>query len=215
MRLNDYVRVVQRRWWVVLLVVAIAAGSTYLLSSRQPVRYRSTQLVLVQPSRADFGLTEAGRMLLNPMVVYLNSTLIAQRVIDELGLIITPAALLSDVTIGSDTLRLVVQIDVESGDAQIGEAVAEAWGNVLIDYRERLNQSGAREDRVFASLPDRPTSAQIAPQPVLLTAAATVLGLLIGLLIAFALEFIDSATIRRRQDFREGDLPVLAAIPEK
>lgn len=214
MRLSDYTRVLVRRWWVILLLIVLAAAGTYVLSSRQPAEYRSTQLVLIQPSRADFGLTEAGRLLLNSMVVYLNSSIIAQQIIDDLQLTTTSDALLGSVTLAPDTLRLVVQIDVDSTDVETGEAVAEAWGRALIDYRNRQNQTVAREDRVLAMLPDKPSTTQIAPQPVLLTAAAAVLGLILGLALAFALDFIESAVIRRREDFAAGDLPLLAAIPK-
>jgi len=214
MRLTDYTRVLLRRGWVILLLTALAVVGTYVLSSRQPAEYRSTQLVLIQPSRADFGLTEAGRLLLNSMVVYLNSSIIAQQIIDDLQLTATADSLLSKVTLAPDTLRLVVQIDVDSTDIETGEAIAEAWGRALIDYRNRQNQTVAREDRVLAMLPDRPSSAQIAPQPVLLTAAAAVLGLILGIALAFALEFVESAIIRRREDFTAEDLPLLAAIPK-
>ncbi|MBK8138775.1 MAG: hypothetical protein IPK52_23670 [Chloroflexi bacterium] len=214
MRLTDYTRVLVRRWWVILLLTVLAAAGTYVLSSRQPAEYRSTQLVLIQPSRADFGLTEAGRLLLNSMVVYLNSSIIAQQIIDDLQLTTTSDALLSKVTLAPDTLRLVVQIDVDSTDIETGEAVAEEWGRALIDYRNRQNQTVAREDRVLAMLPDKPSTSQVAPQPVLLTVAAAVLGLILGIALAFALDFIESAVIRRREDFAAGDLPLLAAIPK-
>lgn len=213
MNLSDYTRVLFRRWWVIVLLTGIAAVSAYFLSSRQPPMYRSTQLVLIQPSRADFGLTEAGRLLLNSMVVYLDSSRIAQRIIDDLQLPTNADALMADKTIAPDTLRLVVQIDVDSTDIPTGEAVAEAWGQALIDYRNRLNQTVAREDRISAELPDKPRSTQIAPQPGLLTAAAAVLGLILGIAAAFLLEFLESAVIRRREDFDRSDIPLLAAIP--
>lgn len=214
MHLSDYTRVLARRWWVIVLLTGIAAVSAYLLSSRQPPMYRSTQLVLIQPSRADFGLTEAGRLLLNSMVVYLDSSRIAQQIIDDLQLATNAGALMDNKTIAPDTLRLVVQIDVDSTDIQTGEAVAEAWGNALIEYRNQLNQTAAREDRISAILPDRPSSTQIAPQPVLLTAAAAVLGMILGIAAAFGLEFLESAVIRRREDFAQSDMTLLASIPK-
>lgn len=214
MRLSDYTRVLFRRWWVILLLTGIAAVSAYLVSSRQPPMYRSTQLVLIQPSRADFGLTEAGRLLLNSMVVYLDSSRIAQQIIDDLQLPTNADALMANKTIAPDTLRLVVQIDVDSTDIPTGEAIAASWGQALIDYRNRVNQQVAREDRISAELPDKPRTTQIAPQPVLLTAAAAVLGLILGIAAAFGLEFLESAVIRRRDDFTHSDITLLGSIPK-
>ena len=107
MTLRDALMIVARRWWVVVLLMVIAGGSTYVLSKRQTPIYRSTQLVLVQPSRSDFGLTEASRLLLNPLVVYLDSSRIAAKIIDDLQLPYTPQQLMESKTIAPDTLRMV------------------------------------------------------------------------------------------------------------
>ncbi|KXK48304.1 MAG: hypothetical protein IT298_10715 [Chloroflexi bacterium] len=214
MLLSDYLRALARRWWLIVLVAVIAAVGAYVLTSRQPAVYRSTQLVLIQPSRADFGLTEAGRLLLNSMVVYLDSSLIAQQIIDDLQLPTNAQTLMDNKTIAPDTLRLVVQIDVDNGDPAAGEAIAEAWGQALVDYRSRQNQTVAREDRVLALLPDRPTTTQVAPQPMLLTAAAAVLGLIVGVALALALESVESVIVRRREDFRADGINLLAVVPK-
>lgn len=214
MTLRDAVMILVRRWWVIVVLMAIAGGSTYVLSSRQTPVYRSTQLVLVQPSRSDFGLTEASRLLLNPLVVYLDSSRIAAKIIDDLQLPYTPQQLMAAKTIAPDTLRLVIQIDVDLEDVATAEAVAEAWGQALVEYRNQQNQAASREDRVLAILPDVPVSQQIAPQSTLNTAAAVLLGLILGIVAAFGIEFIESAVIRRRQDFDKLTLPVLGSIPE-
>lgn len=214
MTLRDAIMIVLRRWWVVILLMLIAGGSTYVLSSRQTPVYRSTQLVLVQPSRSDFGLTEASRLLLNPLVVYLDSSRIAAQIIDDLQLPYTPQQLMGSKTIAPDTLRMVIQIDVDLEDVATAEAVAIAWGQALVEYRNQQNQAVAREDRVLAILPDVPVSQQIAPQATLNTAAAVLLGLILGIVAAFGIEFIESAVMRRRDDLNKLTLPVLGSIPE-
>lgn len=214
MTLRDAVMILIRRWWVIVILTVLAGGSTWLLSSRQAPVYRSTQLVLLQPSRSDFGLTEASRLLLNPLVVYLDSSRIAAKIIDDLQLPYTPQQLMGAKTIAPDTLRMVIQIDVDLEDLATAEAVAQAWGQALVEYRNQQNQAVSREDRVLAILPDIPASQQIAPRSVLNTAAAVILGLILGIIAAFAIEFIESAVMRRRDDFEKLNLPVLGAIPE-
>lgn len=214
MTLRDAVMVVVRRWWLVAALALIAAGSAYVLSRLQKPVYRATQLVLIQPSRSDFGLTEASRLLLNPMVVYLDSSQIAAKIIDDLQLTYTPQQLTERKTIAPDTLRMVIQIDVDLEDVDMAQAVARAWGAALVEYRNQQNQAAAREDRVLALLPDVPAVQQIAPQPVLNTVAALLLGALLGIVAAFGVEFIESAVLRRRDDLDALALPVLAVIPE-
>jgi len=216
MKLTDYVGIVVRRWWVIALVVLIAAGSAYVVSSRQPAVYRATQLILIQPSRSDFGLTEASRLLLEPAVVYLNSTLRAQEIIDELQLPLTAQNLTERTTIASDSLRMVIQVDVDMPAPDLAARVAQGWGQRLVEYRQQQNQTVAREDRVVALLPDVPQTAQIQPQPLIVTVAAALLGLLVGVMLVYGLAFLESGHIHTRDDLelRVG-VSVMASIPKE
>lgn len=216
MKLADYVRIAVRRWWVIALLVVVAAGSAYLFSSRQPAVYRSTQLILIQPSRSDFGLTEASRLLLEPAVVYLSSTLRAQEIIDELQLPLTAQDLTGRTTIASDSLRMVIQVDVDMPDPDLGARIAQGWGQRLVEYRQQQNQTVAREDRVVALLPDVPQTAQIQPQPLIITIAAALLGFLLGVVLVYVLEFLESGNIRTRDDLERAiGVSVVASIPKE
>lgn len=216
MQLTDYARIVLRRWWIIALMVIVTAGSAFFISSQQTPLYRSTQIILFQPSRADFGLTEASRSLLASAVVYLDSSRIAAQVIEELELPMTPEQLIDNVTFAPDNLSLTVQIDVDTTEPELfGEPIAEAWGEVMVDFRNQQNQLSANEDNVRALLPDDPQSEQIAPNLVINVGAGVILGLLLGLVIVLALEFLESSIIRRRDDLERAlTLPVLATIPD-
>ena len=82
MNLIDYGRILLRRGWIILLLAVIAAGSAYLLTSRQTPEYTASQRVLIQPARTDNGLTLAVIQLMNSYQVYLDSSERAQEVID-------------------------------------------------------------------------------------------------------------------------------------
>ncbi len=214
MRFTDYALIVLRRWWLIALLMLIAAGSAYVLSSRQPAVYRSTQLILIVPTRSDFGLTEASRLLLEPNVVYLDSSLRASAIIDDLALNMTPQQLTEAATIAADSQRMVIQVDVDTPDPDTSARIAEAWGQQLVEYRRQQNQRAAQSDRVEAVLPDVPSTRQVAPEPVFNAVAGAILGLILGLVLAFVLEFIESAVIRSRADLERGaGLVVLSSIP--
>ncbi|GAB4525313.1 MAG: hypothetical protein OHK0046_41020 [Anaerolineae bacterium] len=215
MSLTEYLRILVRRGWIMILLAVVIAASAYLYSRQQTPVYRATQLVLIQPSRTDFGLTEASRLLLNSLVVYLNSRERAQEIIDELRLDMTPGQLLSNTTTNADQLRLTIQIDVDSTDPEIATQVARAWGQELVDYRNRLNQEALRADHVNADLVDFPAAGQQSPRPFILAAAGGILGLLLGGIVVFILEYLESIVVRRGDDIeRAMELPVLASIPE-
>ncbi len=213
MSLIEYGRLLVRRGWIIVLLAAIAGGSAYFLSQRQTPVYRATQLVLIQPSRNDLGLAEATIRLINSYVVYLDSTEIAQQVIDALTLDMTAPALLDSVTIVPDRDRLTVQIDVDHPDPALAERIAQSWGQKLVDFRQRENQTVRQEDRINALLPDKARSGLFAPRPTINAIAGAVLGAVLGGVIVFALEYLESSIVRRREDIERLDLAVLATVP--
>ncbi len=196
-----------------LLLAIIVGGSAYFFSRQQTPVYRATQFVLIQPSRTDFGLTEASRLLLNPLAVYLNSQVRAQEIIDTLRLDMTAGQLIGNTTIAANQLNLTIQIDVDSADQTLAGQLARSWGQSLINYRNQLNQDARREDHVNANFVDTPQIGQQSPRPRIMALAGAILGLLLGGVVIFVLEYLESGIVRRADDLERAALPVLATIP--
>jgi capsular polysaccharide biosynthesis protein len=213
MNLIDYGRILVRRGWIIILLALICAGSAYVLSRGQDPVYRATQRVLVQPTRADLSLTQSSKTLLAQYAAYLDSEFIAQRVIDNLRLDMTPGQLKSAITIAPLEISLEIQIDADLPDIALAGSVARAWGEQLVRFREMQNQQARREDRIDAVLQDNPAIALLRPRPTLNAVAGAILGVLLGGVIVFVLEYLESNIIRRREDVERTDLPVLASIP--
>jgi capsular polysaccharide biosynthesis protein len=215
MNLIDYGRILLRRGWIMVLLAAIAAGGAYYLASKQTPTYRSIQKVLIQPARIDLSLTESSKSLLANLSEFLNSSYRAAEVIETLKLDMTPQQLLANVDIIPVPLSLSIEIGVDLQDAEMANRVAKAWGERLVLYREQENQKNRREDQVNALLQDEPSVSLLGPRPLINAAAGAVLGLLLGGIIVFVLEYLESSVVHRREDLERGiDLPVLAAIPE-
>jgi capsular polysaccharide biosynthesis protein len=213
MNLTEYARILWRRGWIIVILAVIAAASAYYLSTQQTTIWRATQRVLVQPTRADLGLTESATRLLNQYAAYLDSERIAQRVIDTLNLDMLAPDLKRMVTIAAIQLSLQIQIDADMAQPEVAAAVARQWGLELEDFRNRANQEARREDRIDATLQDNPQLSILQPRPTINAAAGAILGILIGGIIVFVLEFLESNLVRRREDIERAELPVLAMIP--
>jgi capsular polysaccharide biosynthesis protein len=212
--LTEYVRILARRGWIMLLLAVIAGGSAYFLSREQEPVYRASQVVLIQPSRFDLGITEASVRLLNSLAVYIDTETIAQSVIEDLKLDMKAGELKSNVTIAPDQLRLTIQIDVDNKDPQVASNVALAWGRKLEAYRNEQNRLARREDYVIAIPIDTPVISQKSPRPKITGAAGAILGLLVGGVIVFVLEYLESSVVRRSEELeRMINAPVLASIP--
>lgn len=215
MSLYEYGRIILRRGWIVLLLAVLAAASAFILSRQITPTYRASQVILIQPARNDLGLTEATTRLMNSYQVYLNSSRIAQQVIDGLQLDMTPGDLLGNITIQSNRDNLTVQIDVDLEDCAIASRVANAWGEQLVIYRNTQNQTVRIEDRIDAISADNPKCpTSTTPNVTINAVAGGLLGALIGVVLVFVLEYLESSVVRRRDDLeRTVDLPVLATIP--
>lgn len=214
MNLIDYGRILVRRGWIIVLLAVIAAGSAYFLTSRQTPQWKASQVVLIQPARTDNGLTLAVIQLMNSYQVYLNSSERAQEVIDTLRLDMLPDDLKSKAEFAVNRDTLTIQIDVTLPDAQIASDVARTWGELLVQYRIQQNQTVQQADRVSAVLPDKASIAPAGTRPPIAAAAGALLGMLLGGVIVFVLEYLESSIIRRREDVERLELPVLTTIPD-
>lgn len=215
MNLIDYGRLLVRRGWIMVLLAVLAAGAAYVISTQIAPVYRASQLVLIVPNRNDLGLTDATQRLMNSYVVYLRSSSRAQEVIDALRLDRDAGALIGNVQIQAFRDNLTVQIDVDLENASDAQRIANEWGNVLIRYQETENQTRRQEDRIRALLPDGASVGLLRPRPSLNAAIGGVLGFIIGAVIVFILEFLESSIIRRREDLeRVLEIPVLATLPD-
>ncbi|MCK6579030.1 MAG: hypothetical protein L6Q98_13085 [Anaerolineae bacterium] len=215
MSLIDYGRILFRRGWIMLLLAAVAAVSAYALSRIQTPLYRATQLVLIQPARADLGLAEGLLREINSYQVFLSSSERAQEVIDALQLDMLADSVLGATQITVNRENLTVQIDVTLENGDLAAQVARQWGDLFAEYRERDNQIRRQEDRVRAILPDKAIYTLYSPRTALNVIAGAVLGFLLGGVLVFVLEYLESAIVHRREDVeRLFDQPLLAAIPD-
>jgi len=215
MNLTDYVRILMRRGWIIILAAALTAGSGYVFSKLQQPVYRATQKILIKPARTDFGLTQTIKQLINSWATRLDTELRAKDAIDALKLDMTPGQLKGMVSITPDLNTLLINIDVDMKDGETANRVAATYGEQFIDWRNQENQPLRLEDRINAELLDAPHYALFRPATAVNVAAGALLGLLIGGIAVFVLEYLDSNVVRRASDVeRFLQLPILGTLPD-
>jgi capsular polysaccharide biosynthesis protein len=214
MSLLDYGRVIIRRGWIIILAILITASAAYIYSRTQTVEYKATQKVSIIASRNDFGLVETLRNVMRNYVEYLYTDLRAAEVIERLELDMTPSELRQNITINSDPTTQIIQIDAEMKDGETAAAVANTWGQLLVEFRNQRNSDLRREDRIEAELLDYPTFGQSKPNTRTNVLAAAVLGVLLGGIVIFALEFLEANILHTPEELERWlDKPILATIP--
>ncbi|MCO5186931.1 MAG: hypothetical protein M9918_01825, partial [Anaerolineae bacterium] len=126
-----------------------------------------------------------------------------------------PMALLGDVTIAPATDSNLIQIDVENSDPNLANDIARVWGDQLIQFRNNENAGLREEDRIKAQFLDDPQAGLAGPNTKINVAAGAVFGFLLGVILVFILEWIESGIIRRSEDIeRYLGIPVIGTIPK-
>jgi capsular polysaccharide biosynthesis protein len=212
--LSDYLRILRQKGWLIILLAVLTAGAAFAFSKVQTPVYESSLRMLVQPARTDFGQAQAAKQLLRGYVQWIRSSYRAAAVIDELSLDMTPGQLLSDVDVASDDSSFLVQINVENSDPDLANDIARTWGNIFIQWRVDDNASQRKEDRVDVEFIDDPQAGLARPNTKINAAAGFILGGLLGLIVIFAWEWLESGVVRRSEDIeRYLDIPVIGNIP--
>lgn len=214
MELQDYFRILKRRGWIIILLMVMTAAAAFAFSKLQTEIFKSSVEILIQPARADFGLTQSAKWLLRSYVAWLDTDTRAQEVIDLLSLDRLPGDLRSDVKIASDESRFVIQINVEDPDGDLANDVAQAWTDLFLQWRNAENDKQRKEDRVEAIQLDPPRYGLARPKWKVNVLAGAILGALVGGGAIFILEWIESGVMRRPEDIeRYLELPLLGTIP--
>lgn len=216
MELRDYLRILRQRGWIIILLAVLTAAAAFGFSRMQTEMYKSTLNLLVRPSRTDFGQSQAAKVLLDSYKVWLESSYRAQAVIDELKLDMTAGELLGDVEVASDSLSLMLTLAVENSDPNVANDIARTWGNQLIRWQQQENERNRQEDRITIEFRDDPQAGLDRPRTRINTAAGAVFGALLGVIVIFVLEWVESGVVRRSEDIeRYLEIPVIGTIPNQ
>jgi capsular polysaccharide biosynthesis protein len=214
MKLQEYIRILRRRGWIILLAAVVTAASALVFSRLQTPIYRSSIEVSIQPARADFGLTQSAKWLLNSYATVMWSKPYAQEVIDRLNLMRVAEDLKGNVTFATDDNRMVILIDVDDHDGEVANDIANTWASLLVEWRDEQNSLQNKQDRVFAQIIEYAAYRQLRPRTTINVAAGGVFGVAIGALVVFVLEWLDAGVVRDPGKLeQEIGLPVLGTIP--
>jgi capsular polysaccharide biosynthesis protein len=213
MQLREYLKVVSERWWVILLTALIAAATAYGFAKTQTPIYRSS-VKLEVTGRIDYGQILAIGQLLRQIAARVETTAVANAVDEQLRLDLGPDAILEKVHTQAFPDTIQIQIDVDDVDPIRSEQIAFALATVVKERQDALMAPVPQQERINLGIVDRPSAPRLFwPQTRILMMAAGLLGLLVGVVLAFVLDYLDD-TIKDPEDVeRYMSLPTLGSIP--
>lgn len=198
---------------LVILSVSISGVVSYFFMT--PIYQASTQ-ILVNQSKSDqtaaynFNEVQTNLQLINTYNVIMKSPVILDKVIEDLNLNMTVGQLTEKISVQSEKDSQVVNVSVQDENPKMATAIANKVADVFQEDIVGIMKVDNVSVLAKANLSDKPSP--IKPQPILNMIIACVIGLLVGVGLAFLLEYMDN-TIKSEQDIEKLlGLPVLGGI---
>jgi len=214
LKIQDYIDVLRRRGWIIILAVVITAVSAFVFSKLRTPVYRASMEVSIQLARPDLGLTQSAKQLLSSYANVMWSEKQADSVIRTLGLYMDPRDLKGDVKIVADDSIMVIKIDVDNSDGELANQIANTWAQLLVQWRDEQNARQDKQDRVFAEIIDLASYSLLRPKTSINVAAGGILGVVLGTLVVFAVEWLEAGVIHDPAALEaETGLTIIGMIP--
>lgn len=179
-----------------------------------PIYQASTQLLVNQSkseqSAYNIAEVQTNLQLINTYNVIIKSPAILELVIKDLKLDMTVGELTQKITVQNETNSQVVNLSVQDSNAKTAAKIANKTAEVF--QTEIVKIMNVDNVSILAKADVLEQASPIKPKPLLNVAIALVVGLMIGVGLAFLLEYFDN-TIKDEQEIEKLlGLPVLGVI---
>ncbi|HEY7065767.1 MAG TPA: Wzz/FepE/Etk N-terminal domain-containing protein [Chloroflexota bacterium] len=213
MQLREYAAVLRKAWWLIALTAAVTALSAVGFAKLQQPIYRSS-VVLEVTGRLDYGTSLAIEKQLSQLNNRIQTANLASEVDRRYQLDIGAERLLDKIHTKAFPDTITIQIDVDDTDAARAQRIANGFAEVFSE-RETASQEGLplQERRVVNQLDEARPARLYWPQTRVFLLSGLLLGAVLGVLLAFARDYLDDSLKTPEEVDRYLGLTTLGTIP--
>ncbi|GAA0469235.1 YveK family protein [Alkalibacillus silvisoli] len=215
--LQEIWQILMKRIKMIIAITILAIITSFVLTSffMTPQYEANTQFIVNQSNnQAEQQITQGDIRtnveLINTYNVIIQSPAILSEVIDELGLTLTASQLANRIDVNNADNSQVVNVAVTGPDHDQAVNIANTTVDVFMtNVPEYMNVDNVSvlSEAIYQADPS-----PVSPNTTLNMAIAMVLGLMVGVGLAFLLEYLDT-TIKTEEDIEKAlDLPVMGII---
>ncbi|MHA6259945.1 YveK family protein [Sporosarcina sp. CAU 1771] len=197
---------------LVLFSVSLVGGLSYYVL--QPIYQSSTQILINQQKSDESQFNtqdiQTNLQLINTYNVIIKSSVILSKVIDELNLDMLPSQLASKISVSSEQNSQVINVTVQDSNPRKTVEIANTTAEVF--QKEIKTLMNTDNVHILAAAVDLKNPAPVKPNPLLNMAIAAVIGLMLGVALAY-LRILLNTTVKNEQDIEEFfELAILGVI---
>jgi non-specific protein-tyrosine kinase len=221
--LRDYVRVLRKRWRIIatVLLVCVLAGSVYVLTSSKV--YEATAQIFVSTAGADTATAAdlaSGNTFTQARVQSYTSVAtsptVTDAVLQQLAVPMTSDALAQEISADAPLNKVLINLHVQDHDpvqaARLANAVAAQFSKVVQNL-EQTTSTKPSPVKLTVTQPAQTPSAPVSPKSKLDIAIAILVGLVLGLGLAFLRELLENTVKDPDELATHAGLPVLGIVP--
>ena len=222
MELRELFLILRKSWILVSVITLLTVGVSAAWSiTRTPQYEASTRLfVSVRSGESSAGeLTQGStfaRQAVTSYVSVVNSSIVMDRVISELGLQMTSDQLAASVSADSPADTVLIDVNVLNPDPdmaqQIANTTSEVFSDVISNQIEAVSDGGTTRVRVEIIQPARLPESPVSPNVKQNLALGLILGLGLGIGLAILRSVLDTR-VRSKEDITAiTELPIIGTI---
>lgn len=216
--LVDPIQVIRRRLWVIALVtIVVSAAALGFSLLQQPTYEASVKLLVGQERGGDSGgnlgnEVQGLQQIGETMVEAVGTRPVAQAAIDKLGLTTTPELLLENLNAEQVGGSQFIEVSYKDPDPETAQRVANVVGDT---FSERVSEVSPSASAITATVWERAVAPDfpVSPDPVRNVLLALVLGLMLGVGLAFLLDHLDDNWRSPEEVEQVSGVPTFGVVP--
>ncbi|WP_431806788.1 polysaccharide biosynthesis tyrosine autokinase [Microbacterium paraoxydans] len=224
MQFQDYLRILRRQLVIILAGAVIGLSVGALIAMLTPQRYQATTEVMVtvqvgetaSPTERALATSYANQVVQTYRDI-VTSSIVLDRVIDDLGLDVDRAELAASVDASTQLNSAILSIRVNDTNpgqaARVANGIADSFSAVVSDTLELREQETSYSIHIVTLQAAQVPTAPVAPNTQLMLVVGGIVGLAAGLAVALLRSLLDQR-VRTAADVQAAvSVPLLGQIP--
>ena len=217
--LREYFHIIKKRAWIIALITILAMVTSGIISFfvLSPVYEANTTLIVnTEQNKSTNNMITGDQLAVTQKLTLTYGEIIKSRsvlnsVIKKLDLNMDYEDLEKSIKVSQVKDTQIMSITVQSTNPKIARDIANSIPTVFSKEVKRITKANSVEVIDKAITPEKP----VKPNKVINISIAAVLGFIVGISIAFTLEYMDNK-IKTPQDIEKYiELPILGVVPNE